>query len=508
MFARLEQFKNYFNSLSSIQKRNLIGIVVLLLALPLTIMVAQIQQDLRQRAQGLPVTPATPPAPPLGPFGKAVVLRNLVFSDNNFIGITRSSTLVLNSNFTLEFWVKMDQGQNFNNQTLFRSGNNLNLFIDTGGSGTANKVAIITSNGSTNGVLIGPELPMGVWNHVAVTFVQTASNQGIIGLHVNGNTQSSSNMPFVDQLAVWEFGESLYDGVVDELRISSNLRYALDPVYTVPYLPFEADSNSLVLLHLDDNLIDSSGNTYNGAIQRYINNGPLNFITSTVPYTLPTPTPLPPTPTSAPWFPWPFDPTPTPYVAPVIPTPTTTSLIPVPQGQCPTGSSPQCLGYTTASGKTANCYTSSGQFTGDICLYSCRSCGYITPSPSTVTNPTPTSTSSTPYSTCPAGTVREECIGYTANNINMYCWGGTGSTYLGGGYAAKCESGSTPTPAATAGACPDECYSDDLRTNVGKVNGDCNSGVISTSHACPSASYNGNTQACGGRTYTCNGYWQ
>lgn len=502
MSARIEQFKNYLNSLSGIQKRNLIVIVVLLLALPLTVLVAQIQQDIRQRAQGLPVTPATPPAPPLGPFGKAVELRNLVFSDNNFIGIGRTPSSVLSSNFTVEFWVKMDERKNFNNQTLFRSGHNLNVFIETESSGSANKIAIITSNGSTNGVLIGPELPMGTWNHVAVTFTQISSGQGIVGLHVNGATQVSSTVPFVDQLAVWEFGESLYNGNVDEFRISNAVRYTLDPTYLIPSLPFSSDGSSLVLLHLDDTLNDVSGNNNNG----YINSGPLTFVDSTVPYSLPTPTPLPPTPTSAPWFPWPFDPTPTPYVAPVIPTPTTTSLVPVVQGQCPSGSSPQCLGYTTASGKTANCYTSSGQFTGDICLYSCRSCGYITPSPSTVTNPTPTSTTS--YTTCPAGTVREECIGYTANNINMYCWGGTGSTYLGGGYAAKCEAGSTPTPAATAGACPDECYSDDLRTNVGKVNGGCNSGVISTSHACPSASYNGNTQACGGRTYTCNGYWQ
>ena len=38
---------------------------------------------------------------------------------------------------------------------------------------------------------------------------------------------------------------------------------------------------------------------------------------------------------------------------------------------------------------------------------------------------------------CPAGTVREECIGYTGNGINNYCWGAN-NVYLGGTLKSSC----------------------------------------------------------------------
>lgn len=55
----------------------------------------------------------------------------------------------------------------------------------------------------------------------------------------------------------------------------------------------------------------------------------------------------------------------------------------------------------------------------------------------------------------------------------------------------------------SSGACSDECYSDDLRTNVGKdAQGVCNSGYSSVSHFC-TVSNVGSTQMCNGNSYTC-----
>ncbi len=54
---------------------------------------------------------------------------------------------------------------------------------------------------------------------------------------------------------------------------------------------------------------------------------------------------------------------------------------------------------------------------------------------------------------CPKGTVREECIGYSSNRINAYCWG-TNNSYLGGKCSSSCAEASkcgviTSTPAPT-----------------------------------------------------------
>lgn len=62
----------------------------------------------------------------------------------------------------------------------------------------------------------------------------------------------------------------------------------------------------------------------------------------------------------------------------------------------------------------------------------------------------------------------------------------------------------TPTPSTggTSGACPDECYSDDLRTNVQRdpATGLCSSSYSSTSHLCTTQ---GTTGTCNGGSYTC-----
>ncbi len=120
---------------------------------------------------------------------------------------------------------------------------------------------------------------------------------------------------------------------------------------------------------------------------------------------------------------------------------------------------------------------------------------------------------------CPTGTVHAECIGYTSNNINTYCWGAN-SSYLGGIYSKKCEpknvSSPSPSPKSTpssssppSGSCADQCFSDDLRTSVGRnKSGVCDSGYSSTSHPCVPEN-TGAKQSCNGKLYTCSGsYWQ
>jgi hypothetical protein len=70
------------------------------------------------------------------------------------------------------------------------------------------------------------------------------------------------------------------------------------------------------------------------------------------------------------------------------------------------------------------------------------------------------------------------------------------------------------TPAVYGGSCHDDCFSDDLRTNVGTnpVTNRCDSGYSSVSHFCNTSNV-GVLQACGGGNYRCvNGgpsgfYW-
>ena len=239
-------------------------------------------------------------------FGQAALVENIEYPPNkNLILIPRQSGFLLNKNYTVEFLIKQLSRKNYINPTLFSNGNRLNVFIESGQSGKENKVALITGDGNNVKSLVGPEITLNEWHHIAVSFNKTGRNIGTIGLHVDGNTITSAGMPFADDLFVLEMGESYFDGVIDEIRILDKLVYSLDEptylnklTYQIPPRPFINNPSTYLLLHLDGNPNDSSSFGNNAQLQ-----GDIPFIRSYYRCILPIPTPtMIPTPTVAPSY--------------------------------------------------------------------------------------------------------------------------------------------------------------------------------------------------------------
>ncbi len=231
-----------------------------------------------------------------------------------------------------------------------------------------------------------------------------------------------------------------------------------------------------------------SGATQNFALMAWSN----LFTVGSAPVATPTPSPVS-TPTATPTS----SPTPSPSVAPigggVVPVPAAPvpqplpsvpapaadpnpiSLIPIigpilapepvpsssPQpllsDSCTANSAPQCIGTTLSNGKNATCYKGVTPVS-DVCI---QSCGLCTPNSSTATGGTTTPTPSQSAASCPAGTVRQEAIGYEANGINTYCWGANG-VYLGGILVKNPSSGGTTGGAVTPA--PTCTYAGDNKT--------------------------------------------
>lgn len=145
------------------------------------------------------------------------------------------------------------------------------------------KIAFGTNNGNQSRTIIGTtNVADNQWHHIAVT--RQASN-GEMRIYVdgtldastatgptgniayrNGRTTSWPNDPFLVLGAEKHDYDNnnypSYNGYLDELRISNVIRYS-GASFTIPYLPFNTDSNTVALYHFDEGsgniLYDDSG---------------------------------------------------------------------------------------------------------------------------------------------------------------------------------------------------------------------------------------------------------
>jgi hypothetical protein len=106
----------------------------------------------------------------------------------------------------------------------------------------------------------------GTWYHVAATYDAT-THEGRI--YVNGNQGASANLGPISTcdnclpLRMGGFASfPFFGGMVDEVRVSSGIRYTA--AFTPPTAPFTSDASTLVLYHFDEGTgqtaADSSGN--------------------------------------------------------------------------------------------------------------------------------------------------------------------------------------------------------------------------------------------------------
>jgi uncharacterized repeat protein (TIGR01451 family) len=202
------------------------------------------------------------------------------------------------SNFTIEFWMKSNPGDNNAGNCVPGSDGwmNGNIIFDRDvlGNGDFGEygislfndgIAFGVNNGSAgDGVCGTTNVADGFWHHVAVT---RRFSDGRLELFVDGVREASINGPDGDIsyndshsnpdpndpfLVIGaqkrdDPGSLSYNGWIDEIRISSNLRYNNTTQFTRPSANFTNDGNTAALYHFDEasgNVINDSSGTSDG----------------------------------------------------------------------------------------------------------------------------------------------------------------------------------------------------------------------------------------------------
>ena len=151
-------------------------------------------------------------------------------------------------NFTIEFWVRRNTVSvqrvilDFRNSSYlinmaiyWTSDNKLNLYANS-----ANRIASVDTYTSTT-----------TWYHVALVRSTGVTKMYVDGTQVGSDyadTNNYSNIPGLTIGAAYD-GSGAIDSYLDEIRISNNARYT--GTFTPSTTPFQNDSNTLLLMHMD-----------------------------------------------------------------------------------------------------------------------------------------------------------------------------------------------------------------------------------------------------------------
>ncbi|MBL8120013.1 MAG: LamG domain-containing protein [Anaerolineae bacterium] len=247
----------------------------------------------------------------------------------------------IGGNFTIEFFMRAVSGENGSgscttgdagwtngniiiDRDIFGPGDNGDFGISVFGGGGV--IAFGVSRGNSGATVCGTTNVIdGNWHHIAATRNQS---NGLLSLYVDGVLNGTVTGPTGDvsyrdgRSTSWPndpfivFGAEKHDfapqypsysGWLDEVRISTNIRYT--STFSVPTTAFTTDANTVGLYHFDegtgDTINDSSGTGSHG-VRRYGGNpagpvwstdtpltggGPVNTPTFTPTFT-PTPGPL------------------------------------------------------------------------------------------------------------------------------------------------------------------------------------------------------------------------
>jgi hypothetical protein len=162
------------------------------------------------------------------------------------------------SDFTIEMYVKIDESVLTDNVIFsinssadsymrFSFANQYGLAFEANVSGVAN--TILGANSSVEAQQYNKKK----WAHIAVS--RDAENEKLY-LHYNGNTIANanyyvSNNTFTSNVLIGE----TFKGYIDEVRVSTKARYKENFIPTA--YRFRPDSDTVVLLHFDNDLIDS-----------------------------------------------------------------------------------------------------------------------------------------------------------------------------------------------------------------------------------------------------------
>ncbi|MCL4789433.1 MAG: LamG domain-containing protein [Verrucomicrobia bacterium] len=200
--------------------------------------------------------------------------------------------------FTVEFWMKASLAENAGtvstgndgwitgniifDRDVYGGGDNGDWGIALGGG----RLAFGIHNGSWGETLVGAAVVAdGQWHHIAVTRQQTAGDS-LLRIFVDGALDAQGDGPPGDlsyrdgRSTAWPNSDPYlvlgaekhdagadypsYSGWLDEVRISSTVRYT--GPFTPPTEPFAADANTAALYHLDEGSGDVIGDVASGGL--------------------------------------------------------------------------------------------------------------------------------------------------------------------------------------------------------------------------------------------------
>jgi hypothetical protein len=199
------------------------------------------------------------------------------------------------TDFTLEFWMKASSGDNAAGRCVAGVDEWINGHIifdrDIGGApqngdygialfGTVLGFGVNNRNNTGAGICGTRNVADGQWHHVAVTYRRsdgqirlfvdgvadgTGGNQGGDVSYLDGFVGQAPNNPFLvigaEKHDAYPGPLYSYSGFIDEVRLSTALRYTGN--FTPTSQPFVSDANTAALYHFDEgsgtNLLDSSG---------------------------------------------------------------------------------------------------------------------------------------------------------------------------------------------------------------------------------------------------------
>ncbi len=225
-------------------------------------------------------TPTFTPIPTVIPhpitWGKALRFANASYNSSH-ADITRNSlnTINLNTEFTIEFWFKLDDVTPAK-QHLFRlADSHLDIFTEKDANGLS-RMRIYVADGTNWDLFYGTSgvITKEVWHHFALTYLPTYMGGSFVA-YLDGSSgfrnfeSSGKPAPFRDSGDTVSVSLSndaymgIVSGAVDELRISTIARYPYTSgpgTYIIPIEPFVSDPNTRVLYHFDGTAVDSIGN--------------------------------------------------------------------------------------------------------------------------------------------------------------------------------------------------------------------------------------------------------
>ena len=170
--------------------------------------------------------------------------------------------IALGNVLTLELWFQSEAANA--DGALLTLGNAIMLWADSTGTGLS-APAERPNTGWQNGI----SLYDGALHHVAATWTEDGGGNLFIDGIRTGSGQPWSTLPAIERIALgcWPDGGREVVGVIDEVRISTMIRYPTN--FNVPDQPFEMDENTLAIYHLDlgvgDRVLDA-GDRFPGEI--------------------------------------------------------------------------------------------------------------------------------------------------------------------------------------------------------------------------------------------------